>query len=124
MIHGIGTDIIDVDRIALLVEKSAFLIRVFHDNEVSYCIKKKTGSQESFAARFAAKEALVKALGTGLRGNLNLNEMEVATTAMGQPFFILHGSTKSTFSDFKIKKIHLSLSHLEKIAQAFVVLEA
>ncbi len=123
MIHGIGTDIIEVDRIANLCEKEQFLKRVYHINEIAYCKSKKTGQHQSLAARYAAKEAILKALGTGLRGEINLNEIEVTNTKLGKPHFLLHGITRHTFSTYNFKNIHLSLSHLEKIASAYVIIE-
>jgi holo-[acyl-carrier protein] synthase len=114
MIKGIGVDLIEVDRIAKLIEKSPrFLQRVFTPAEIAYCSKKKNGPQ-NFAARFAAKEAFFKALGR----RVPWKDVEVLNLTSGRPKLSLGTERKWPF-----KKAHLTLSHLADYALAVVILE-
>jgi holo-[acyl-carrier protein] synthase len=125
MIHGIGTDIIEVRRIKkTLLGDHGFRERVFSPEEIRYCEDAKRGVRyERFAARFAAKEAFLKACGTGLREGFNLSEITVIHNEMKQPRIHLTGKSKETF-DAKIQGIiHLSLSHLSGMAQAVALIE-
>lgn len=123
MIYGIGTDIIETVRIQERTSReSGFKEFVFHQNEIRYC-ESMGKPAEHFAARFAAKEALMKALGTGLSGGLTLNEIEIANDAAGKPYFIFHGITSDKIKNIGTTGIHLSLSHLPAIACAMVVIE-
>ncbi len=125
MIHGIGIDIIEVKRIKkTILANKGFMERVFSKEEIHYC-EEATGSMkyERFAARFAAKEAFLKACGTGLREGFNLKEITVIHNDMKQPRIELAGKSKETFRTEISGKIHLSLSHLSGIAQAVAVIE-
>ncbi len=122
MIIGIGTDIAETARIAKSIESKSFKERVFSKSEISYC-EKKTNPAESFAARFAAKEAFFKALGTGWRGGLAFNEVEIVNDELGKPSLNVFGKTAKIISEKNIKSMHVSLSHTKETAIAVVVLE-
>lgn len=122
MILGIGTDITEVPRMAKSIENKAFLAKVFSDGEIAYC-ERKANKAESFAARFAAKEAFFKALGTGWRGGMAFHEVEVECDELGKPEIKLSGKTKESLQNRNIKSIHLSLSHTKESAVAMVILE-
>jgi holo-[acyl-carrier protein] synthase len=121
MIFGIGTDIIEVERVASAIAKEAFKNKVFTDVEIAYCEQFKTA--ESFAARYAAKEAFFKALGTGWRDGMHITEVEVMNDELEKPYIKLSGITKEKVAQMGVKEIHLSLSHIKSTAIAFVVLE-
>jgi len=124
MIFGIGVDMIETSRVKEKVEKeNGFREFVFTPDEISYC-ESKTDSAQHFAARFAAKEALLKALGTGWPGGLALNEISVITHESGKPVFEFSGNTALIISERRLGTVHLSLSHLKDLACATVVIEA
>ncbi len=122
MIIGIGTDIAEVARIAKSIENKSFKGKVFSKNEITYC-EAKANKAESFAARFAAKEAFFKALGTGWRGGMAFNEVEVLNDELGKPTLNVFGKTFEIIEEKKIKTIHVSLSHTKETAIAMVILE-
>jgi holo-[acyl-carrier protein] synthase len=122
MIIGIGTDIAEVHRIAKSIEKSGFMEKVFSKAEIAYC-EKKANKAENFTARFAAKEAFFKALGTGWRGGMSFSEVEVWNDELGKPTLNIIGQTAEIIKDKNIKTIHISLSHIKDLAMATVVLE-
>lgn len=122
MILGIGTDIAEVARISKSIENIAFKVKVFSDTEIGYC-ESKVNKAENYAARFAAKEAFVKALGTGLREGLTINEIEVVNDELGKPCIHLIGKTAGILLTHNIKTIHVSMSHVKDMAMATVVLE-
>ncbi|MDQ3049391.1 MAG: holo-ACP synthase [Bacteroidota bacterium] len=123
MITGIGVDLIETARVAEKISKdSGFREYVFSENEISYC-ESKTNKTEHYAARFAAKEALLKALGTGFPGGLLLNEIDITSDDSGKPGFKFHGNSAVAIASFSIGSIHLTLSHLKDIACAMVVIE-
>jgi holo-[acyl-carrier protein] synthase len=119
-VQAIGVDLCEIRRIADLVDHHGdrFLDRLFTSSEKSYCQKKHTAA-ESFAARFAAKEALLKALGTGLRGNFRWKDIEIINDDLGKPEFRFYGATEE---QLKVNKVLLSLSHTDTHAIAFVVI--
>ncbi len=122
MIAGIGTDLIEIARIQQAIEKNPhFMERVYTINEIAYCQRKKN-SWQSFAARFAAKEAVSKALGTGI-GPVGLMEIEIVNAENGQPVVVLHGKAQRIAADRNIQQVHISLSHSEAYAMATAVLE-
>ena len=92
MIIGIGTDIAEVARISKSIENISFKEKVFSKVEIAYC-EAKANKAESFAARFAAKEAFFKALGTGWRGGMAFNEVEVMNDELGKPSLNILGTT-------------------------------
>ncbi|MFY9310111.1 MAG: holo-ACP synthase [Bacteroidia bacterium] len=122
MILGLGTDIAEVARIAKSVEDIRFKERVFSPAEIAYC-ESRAHKNESFAARFAAKEAFFKALGTGWRGGLAFNEVEIQNDDLGKPTLHLTGTTAEILIEKKIKSIHVSLSHTKETAIATVIIE-
>lgn len=124
MIFGIGNDIIEVQRVQNAAERtSGFLPKIFTENERAYCEKLKTGKYQSYAARYAAKEAFFKAMGTGYRNGFAFHEIEVLNNDLGKPHIKVSGSVAAFLKEKKIQHIHLSLSHVREMATAFVVLE-
>jgi holo-[acyl-carrier protein] synthase len=123
MIAGLGIDLIEVERVASSIGKDAgFRELVFSKNEIDYC-EARANKFQHYAARFAAKEAFFKALGTGWRGGTAFNEVEVANDDKGKPELILLGDTKKSMDSWGIIKISLSLSHLATVASAVVIIE-
>ena len=122
MIIGIGTDIAEVARIAKSIENNSFRIKIFSETEINYC-ESKINKAENYAARFAAKEAFLKALGTGLRGEIAINEIEIVNNDLGKPSIHLIGKTAKILLDKKIQTVHVSLSHIKDMAMATVILE-
>ena len=125
-IFGIGTDIVNIKRIEKTLKKkrSNFKNKIFSKNEIIYC-EKKANPFPFYAKRFAAKEALTKALGTGIRKGINFKNIEISNNKLGKPFIELKGNT-ATFFKKKIKtnkySIHLSLSDDIPWAQATVII--
>ncbi len=123
MIYGIGIDMIEVGRIARQINSNPrFAERIYTAREIAYCERKKTKVQ-NYAARFAAKEAFLKAMGTGWRKGMAFQQIEVINDALGKPEIILHGRAKKMAAELKIAHIQISLSHLKEIAAAVVILE-
>ena len=122
MIIGLGTDIAEVARIAKSIENIAFKEKVFSKTEIAYC-ETKTNKAENYAARFAAKEAFFKALGTGWRGAMAFNDVEVENDVLGKPTINLLREAGKVLEERKIKTIHISLSHTKEMAMATVILE-
>ena len=123
-IFGIGTDIVDVDRIKISLKNKNFIKRIFNEKEVSRC-RKINNSINCFAKRFAAKEAFSKALGTGIAKGINFNEIIILNKKSGKPFIEIVGQTKKTLNkkfSRKRSKISLSLSDEKKYAVAFVTI--
>ena len=124
MIFGIGTDIIEVGRMEKHLDNNdALKQKLYTPNEQKYCEKGKITRAQCFAARFAAKEAFFKALGTGYRYGMAFHEIEVLNDELGKPYINPHGKVKEYLIEKKIKSIHLSISHVKEMANAFVVLE-
>lgn len=124
MISGIGTDIVAIERFQRFVDNNntALLMRLFTEQERSLCSARKS-SASCFAARFAAKEAFLKALGTGLRDGISWQDMEIILDAAGKPDLLLTGCAREIFTNQGLSKIFLSLSHDSGNAIAMVVLE-
>lgn len=121
-IYGIGTDIIEVERIKSAVRKnSGFLKRVYTENEINYCDGKKKGKFQSLAARFAAKEAVAKSLAEGVSKNISLKEIELLNMDSGAPFIKLYGKTFEFSRNLKIKEIKVSVSATDNFAVACAV---
>ncbi len=123
-IYGIGTDIVNIDRIRKSLKNKKFIERIFNKKEIQRC-KLTLKKSNCYAKRFAAKEAFSKALGTGISQGINFNEIIVLNNKSGKPYIILKGETKKILSK-KIKrkktKISLSLSDEKKYAVAFVTI--
>jgi holo-[acyl-carrier protein] synthase len=124
MLIGTGVDLIEVERIAHSIERygERFLRRVYTDHEIAYC-RGRRGSAESFAARFAAKEAGAKALGTGISRGVTWNEFQVARNPGGRPVLELRGRAALLAKELGVHAIALSLTHTGSLAMATVVME-
>lgn len=116
-----GVDIIEIERIekALSTGKEAFKKKVFTQSEIEYCESRKNLKYESYAARFAAKEAVAKALGTGIGMGAGLKDIEVLKDENGRPRVVLHGKARETFEGTGGKEISISLSHCKSFAVAY-----
>lgn len=122
MILGIGVDIIEINRIQKAVERNSnFIEKVFTKKEQEY-FKKVNLRYESIAGKFAAKEAVVKALGTGFR-NMKINDIEIINDELGKPLVELKGGALNVIKDYKNIKIHLSISHNRDNAIAYSIVE-
>lgn len=124
MIVGSGIDLVEIERIQHSIERygERFLNRVYTSAEKAYCLRKKK-SAESFAARFAAKEAGAKALGTGISFGVNWLEIEVVRHPSGRPQLVFHGRAARIAQHLGVSHIALSLTHTGNLAMASVVLE-
>lgn len=123
MVKGIGVDIVEINRIQqVLADNKRFTERVFAPAEVEYCEGKARKAQH-YAARFAAKEAFFKALGTGWRDGMGWHEIIVENDRLGKPQIHLSGKTLEIFQGRGLESIHLSISHEKVHAVAMVVLE-
>ena len=123
MIVGIGTDIVKIERIARILDTQPhFIKRVFTIAEAEYCYSKARPA-ESFAVRFAAKEAFMKAMGTGWGDGVNWQDIEVINDPLGKPTIVVHNATKVHLLSHMIDSIHLSLAHEKEYGIAYVVLE-
>lgn len=120
MIVGVGTDIIEIERISHAVKSEHFKSKVFTEKEKIYCESRGLQSAASYAARFAAKEAFFKALGTGIF--TKLTEVEILNDAEGKPEIFLNGRAKTFAENLNVEKIFVSLSHCREYATAFVTL--
>jgi holo-[acyl-carrier protein] synthase len=125
MIVGSGIDLVEVGRIALAVNRygARFLNRIYTPAEQAYCLRKRS-SPESLAARFAAKEAAAKALGTGISAGVNWLEIEVTREPGGRPSVRFHGRAAQIAAGLGVVRAALSLTHTSDLALASVVLEA
>lgn len=123
MISGIGIDIVHVSRIQHWLDVPGLVERFFHPQEIADARSRGAGCPLSLAARFAAKEAFGKALGTGLSG-LRLSDICVINNHNGRPGMSLYGSALARFEALSCTAIHLSLTHERDNAIAMVVLEA
>ena len=121
----IGTDITEVKRIKAAIERTgeAFIRRVYTDAEAAYCERGFRRRYESYAGRFAAKEAYSKAAGTGIGADASLNEIEIINADNGRPFIRLYGSALKYFEEnFPGQSIDVSISHSASIAIATVII--
>ncbi len=123
MIFGVGTDIIEVERVAKMVARGRpYLQTIFTEKEMEYCDPKARGP-EHYAARYAAKEATLKALGLGWRNGLAFADIEVLNDELGKPQIFPHGEVKRVFESYRIRQASISLSHNKESAMAVVILE-
>jgi holo-[acyl-carrier protein] synthase len=125
MIVGTGVDIVEVPRLAAAIARfgDRFLHRIYTAAEIRYC-QSKHNRVERFAARFAAKEAAFKAIGTGLRRGVTWHDAEVTRQPGGRPTLVYHGRAAGFAEQLGVKHVALSLSHTEQHAIAHVILEA
>lgn len=120
MIRGIGTDIVEIDRISNAIKKEFFLKKAFNDSEIDMAVGRK---KDSFlAGNFATKEAFVKALGTGFRG-IELKDLAVLRDELGKPFIKICNNLNRHLQGIDENKIHVSISNTDSLAIAMVVIE-
>lgn len=124
MILGIGTDVIEVRRIREAIEKygDRILKRLFTPTEIEYCSARKNAALH-FAGRFAAKESAFKAMGRGWGGDISWKDVETINEKSGAPRLNFYGKALEVLSEKKMTASYVSISHIEEIATAIVVLE-
>ncbi len=123
-IFGIGTDIVNINRIKKSIKKDSFVKRIFSTSEIAYC-KKRKNAHTCYAKRFAAKEAFSKALGLGISRGVSFKEIIVQNDRMGKPLIKLAGNTKNLVIMLLKKKtfnVYLSLTDDEPFAAAYVII--
>jgi holo-[acyl-carrier protein] synthase len=124
VIISIGIDIIEVARIReVLLRTPRFADRVFTAAERAYCDSRGVVAAQHYAARFAAKEAALKALQTGWRGGISWQDVEISSRESGAPYLIFRGEVLAVFEKFRATATHLSMSHTSEHAIAQVILE-
>jgi len=125
VIVGTGVDLCEVDRIESAIGRHGrrFVERVYTEREIVYS-ESKANRYERFAARFAAKEAGMKALGTGWRGGLGWRDLEVDNFASGRPTLRFHGKAAEIAEKLGVRNVSLSMTHTVEQAMAMVILEA
>jgi holo-[acyl-carrier protein] synthase len=125
MIVGTGIDLVEIDRVARSIERYGrrFLERVYTEQEIAYCERKRRNAAESYAARFAAKEAGAKALGTGMGFGVTWREIEVGREPAGRPLLLLHGRAAEIAQGMGVERCSLSITHSRSEAMAMVILE-
>lgn len=121
MIIGIGIDLIEVRRVKVAMERPQFARRVFTEAEQKYCDGRGRQAAASYAARFAGKEAVMKALGTGLAGG-SWQDIEILPDALGRPEVTLRDGFAAVAAKLGVKKIFISLTHTEDYAAADVMM--
>jgi holo-[acyl-carrier protein] synthase len=123
LIFGVGTDIVEIRRVEKQLSSTGGIREIlFTSREIAYCESKRR-SASHFAARFAAKEAFMKALGTGWNKGFRFDEIEIVNDGMGKPVVQVHGKVKAFCGERSINRIHVSLSHSHNLAKAIVLLE-
>jgi len=125
MILGTGIDLVEVARIAASWERfgKSFVQRVLVPEEITYCLAHKNPAPY-LAARFAAKEAVAKAFGTGIGAELGWLDIEIRHRDTGEPFVVLHGKDQELFGRRGARHLHISLTHTDNYAAATAILEA
>lgn len=125
MLVGTGIDVVEIDRIAASIDRfgGRFLARIFTPQEIAYCQRKRRSAAESFAARFAAKEAGAKALGTGIQHGVTWTEIEVRRQTGQRPTLHFSGRALQMAEHLRVRHISLSLTHDRRVAIASVSLE-
>ena len=125
MIVSTGIDIVEVYRIAETIERTPrFAERVFTNAERDYCDSKGAAAAQSYAGRFAAKEAFLKALKTGWRGKITWHDIEIVNDDQGVPSLNLTGEASTLFENTGATAVHLSISHTTEHAVAHVFFES
>ena len=124
MTFGIGTDIIDTRRVEKMVARGRQCLEtIFTEKDMDHC-ETKARNSELYAARYAAKEATLKALGTGWRGGLAYSDIEIINNELGKPQVFVRGEVKIYFDRHQIRQTSISLSHTKELAIAVVILES
>ena len=125
MIISTGVDLAEVERIRAALEDARigarFRARVFTEKEIAYCEKKQRGKYESYAGRFAAKEAVMKALGRGWGAKVRWLDIEVTRARSGKPEIVLHDKTADLAAELGIRRWALSITHTKEYGLAFVI---
>lgn len=123
-ILGIGTDITECLRIANMIERHGelFIGRVYTEQEIAYCSTRKAATQH-YAGRWAAKEAVLKALGTGWRRGISWRDVEVCNLTSGAPTIALHAGAREVAEALGIQRVHISISHVRSHAVAYAIAE-
>ena len=121
MIIGIGIDLIEIRRVKMAMERPLFVRRVFTPGEQAYCNSRGRQSAASYAARFAGKEAVMKALGTGLAGG-TWQDIEILPDGKGRPIVTLTGGFAALAEKMGVRRIFISLTHAQEYAAADVLL--
>jgi holo-[acyl-carrier protein] synthase len=124
MVLGLGTDLIEIERVQASMDRfgERFLERLFTAGEIAYCMRKRQAA-ESFAARFAAKEAGAKALGTGISRGVSWKELEVRREAGGRPTLHFNGRAAELARRMGVRRVQVSLTHSRELAMAVVIVE-
>jgi holo-[acyl-carrier protein] synthase len=119
---GIGTDIVECLRIAQMIQRHAelFINRVYTSHEIDYCQSRKQATQH-FAGRWAAKEAVLKALGTGWRRGISWRDIEIRNDSGGKPVVVIHGGAKDAMERLGASQILISISHCRSHATAYAL---
>jgi len=125
VIAGIGIDLAEVDRIREAIERHGrrFIDRIYTPSEIAY-VERKANRYERYAARFAAKEAGMKAIGTGWKRGVRWQDFEVINLASGRPTLQLHGAAAKIAEGLGVRNIALSITHTAREGMAIVILEA
>jgi len=125
MIIGHGIDLCGVERIRKMIADHGghFLERTYTDAEVAYARRRKKGFEETLAGRFAAKEAVMKALGTGWRDGVEFRGIEILNEPSGKPYVVLHGTTAAKAAAIGVNAWHITITHTEDLAIASAVAE-
>ena len=124
MVVGIGVDIVEIKRIRRALSNGDSMIkRVFTPDEIQYCSRRKNQFQH-FAGRFAAKEAALKALGTGWQQGIRWRDVEVLAGDLGKPLLKLYGKAKELFEESGAKTPMVTITHADEYAVAMVVLDS
>lgn len=120
---GLGIDVVEIDRISAALERheEAFERKIFTSSEIEYCRRQKRPATH-FAARFAAKEAIAKALGTGIGEQAAWTDLEIQRRESGEPHVVLSGAAKRKASELGVREIKISLTHAREYAAANAVL--
>jgi holo-[acyl-carrier protein] synthase len=125
VILGTGIDIIEVQRVTAAYEKYAdrFINRILRQSEISYCLSHRNPGP-FLAARFAGKEAISKAFGTGIGAQLGWQDLEICRRPSGEPYVVLHAKAIDLLRERGGRVVHLSLSHTDNLATAIAILES
>jgi holo-[acyl-carrier protein] synthase len=126
VILGTGIDMVEIHRVTRSIERYGrrFLERVYTAQEIAYCQRKRRNAAESYAARFAAKEAGAKALGTGMGFGVTWREIEVGREPGGRPLLLFHGRAAELAQVIGVQRSSLSITHTNTQAMAMVILES
>ncbi len=124
MIYAVGTDLVEISRIERIIDRwtKRFIDRVYSEEEIRYCGEMAVPARH-FAARFAAKEAFLKCAGRGIFDGIGLRDVEVINRPEGKPELRFYGKARDMVDGAGITGSHISISHTDRYAMAFVVLE-